>query len=347
MRRYTPLLLTAFLLFLIVVGGSAYMANQGDDVSHRPLREISVYTTLPAEHAAVLATAYEKEHDVRINFIPLASGEILSRLADTVSSSDSNSAAMILADKNTLKQAAAKGYLQPYISENGDQVAQEFRQQDGYWVGVWYDPIVFCLNRDYLNTLSSIPDTWTELARMPKVRIGVTDFLAADASSNLLFNMVAQFGDVQTYTIWRQIHPKVVQYARYLSNPVRQAGMGEVDAAIAVESEAIRYLQEGYPLKIVYPADGTAAMVTGTALLKNSKEADLALAKEFADWLLEDEVQQIQQENGFYFVPTNPGTLAYKMFAGKNMILFNQEADFTLQQKHNFLDRWVKEVRFD
>ena len=137
MRRYTPLLLTAFLLFLIVVGGSAYMANQGDDVSHRPLREISVYTTLPAEHAAVLATAYEKEHDVRINFIPLASGEILSRLADTVSSSDSNSAAMILADKNTLKQAAAKGYLQPYISENGDQVAQEFRQQDGYWVGVW------------------------------------------------------------------------------------------------------------------------------------------------------------------------------------------------------------------
>ena len=123
--------------------------------------------------------------------------------------------------------------------------------------------------------------------------------------------------------------------------------MGEVDSAIVVESEAIRYLQEGYPLKIVYPADGTAAMVTGTALLKNSKEADLALAKEFADWLLEDEAQQIQQENGFYFVPTNPGTLAYKMFAGKNMILFNQEADFTLQQKHNFLDRWVKEVRFD
>ena len=67
----------------------------------------------------------------------------------------------------------------------------------------------------------------------------------------------------------------------------------------------------------------------------------------FIDWLLEDEAQQIQQENGFYFVPTNPGTLAYKMFAGKNMILFNQEADFTLQQKHNFLDRWVKEVRFD
>ncbi|MBP8599185.1 MAG: extracellular solute-binding protein [Selenomonas sp.] len=346
MRRYTSLLLTAFLLLLIVVAGSVYLAGAGRDEQHRPMREITVYTTLPAEHAAILSAAYEEEHEVRVNFVPLSSGDILSRLKDQTAAADECGVPMILADKDTLSKASAAGYLVPYLSEVGDQVAADFRQDSGYWVGVWYDPVVFCVNRDYLKTLKAVPDTWVDLAKKPDIRIGVTDFLAADASANLFFSMIAQFGDAETYDIWRQIHPKVVQYARYLSNPVRQAGMGEVDIAIAVESETIRYLQDGYPLKVIYPADGTAAMVTGTAMAVGGKAADAAAARAFADWLLSDEAQQVLQTQGFYFVPTNPGTLAYKTFAGKNMILFNQPVLYTAQQKHDFLDRWVKEIRF-
>ena len=346
MRRYTSLLLTAFLLFILVVAGSAYFAGARHDDKGRPLREIVVYTTLPAEHASILTNAYEQSHNVRVNFVPLSSGEIIKRLQAQAEAGDEGAASMVLADKDTLNKAAVAGYFTPYLSEAGDQVPENFRQRDGYWVGVWYDPIVFCMNKDYLLTLPLVPDTWKELAAQPQVRIGITDFLAADASANLFMSMVAQFGDAATYDIWRQIHPKVVQYARYLSNPVRQAGMGEVDVAIAVESEAVRYMQGGYPLKIVYPADGTAAMITGTGIAYKAKSADAAAAKEFADWLLSDEAQQALQKKEFYFVPTNPGTLAYKSFAGKNMLLFDQPVNFTDQQRHDFLDRWVKEVRF-
>ncbi|BAL84022.1 hypothetical protein SELR_23140 [Selenomonas ruminantium subsp. lactilytica TAM6421] len=346
MRRYTFLLLTAFLLFILVVAGSAYFAGAGHEGKMRPLREIVVYTTLPAEHAAILNNAYEASHNVRINFVPLSSGDVLKKLQSQAEAGEGGAAAMVLADKDTLAKASAAGYLTPYLSEAGDQVPESFRQSDGYWVGVWYDPVVFCMNRDYLLTLPRVPDTWKELAAQPKMRVGITDFLAADASANLFMSMLAQFGDTATYDIWRQIHPKVVQYARYLSNPVRQAGMGEVDVAVAVESEAIRYMQGGYPLKIVYPADGTAAMVTGTGIVYKAKPADATTAKEFADWLLSDEAQQALQKQDFYFVPTNPGTLAYKSFAGKNMILFDQPVNFTDQQRHDFLDKWVKEVRF-
>ncbi len=346
MRRYTSLLLTAFLLFILVMAGSAYFAGAGHDDKTRPLREIAVYTTLPAEHASILTNAYEQSHNVRVNFVPLASGEIIKRLRAQAEANDEGTVAMVLADKDTLSKAAVAGYLTPYLSEAGDQVQENFRQTDGYWVGVWYDPIVFCMNKDYLLTLPLVPDTWKELAAQPQMRVGITDFLAADASANLFMSMLAQFGDVATYDIWRQIHPKVVQYARYLSNPVRQAGMGEVDVAIAVESEAIRYMQGGYPLKIVYPADGTAAMITGTGIAYRATPADTIAAKEFADWLLSDEAQQALQKQDFYFVPTNPGTLAYKSFAGKNMILFDQPVDFTDKQRHDFLDKWVKEVRF-
>ena len=346
MRRYTSLLLTSFLLLLIVVTGSAYLAGAGHDKERRPMQEFTVYTTLPAEHASILTAAYEKQHGVRVNFVPLSSDNILSRLKEQATGDNNGACAMVLADRETLMKAAAAGVLVPYLSQAGDQVASDFREENGYWVGVWYDPIVFCVNKDYLKTQAQIPDTWMELAQKKNVRIGVTDFLVADASANLLISMIAQYGDAAAYDIWRQIHPKVVQYARYLSNPVRQAGMGEVDISIAVESETIRYMQDGYPLQVVYPADGTAAMVTGTAIAFKAGEKDAVAAKEFADWLLTDDAQLALQEQGFYFVPTNPGTLAYKSFAGKNMILFNQPGLFSTEQKHDFLDRWVKEIRF-
>lgn len=346
MRRYTSLLLTAFVLFLIVLAGSAYLAGADYSGEHRSRHEITVLTTLPAEHAEILSQAYEETSGVHVNFVTLSSDDVLKRMQDQASSSGSGDASLVLADRQTLEQAAAKGYLTPYISERNDMVTNSFRQQDGYWTGVWYDPIVFCVNRDYLKTLrDDIPDSWQALATQD-ARIGVTDFMAADASADLLYAMTAQFGETATMDIWRQLHPKVVQYARYLSNPVRQAGMGEVDLSIAVESETLRYIHDGYPLQIIYPSDGTTARVTGTGLLVRAGKQDAIMAKSFADWLLSDEAQIALQSHNYFFIPTNPGTMAYKSFAGKNLVLFTQPITFTDAQKHRLLDEWARDIRF-
>ena len=86
-------------------------------------------------------------------------------------------------------------------------------------------------------------------------------------------------------------------------------------------------------------------MLMGTGIAKSVPEQQTAAAEAFADWLLTDEAQQLLQRNGFYFMPTNPATLAYKSFAGKNLVLFDQSVEFTPQQRHDFLDRWVKYIR--
>jgi iron(III) transport system substrate-binding protein len=298
------------------------------------------------ETAVTLTDAYEAVSGVRVNFVPLGAEEIMERLKVQAESKEPGQAALVLGDSGLLSRAAGNGYLLPYMSEHGDQVPERFRQTEGYWIGVWYDPMVFCVNQDFLKTQQQVPDTWQALAAAPDLRIGVTDFLAADASANLLLSMIAQFGDVAAYDIWRQIHPKVVQYAHYLSNPVRQAGMGEVDVAVAVESETLRYIHDGYPLKVIYPADGTSALITGTGIAYKASNQDEQAAKAFADWLLSDEAQLALQSQGFYFLPSNPGTMAYKTFAGKNLLIFSVRQQYNAQQRHDFLDRWVKEIRF-
>ena len=346
MRRYTILLLTAFLLILSCAAGMTIPVGADQNNRSVPLQELTAYTTLPPEHAALLSEAYERENHVRVNFVPLAPNELLQQLQDDAVSDPTvvTTSDIVLADSDVLNRAAELNLLKLYVSETNDAVKPVFKNEDGAWTGVWYDPVVFCINRDFLQTLRDIPDTWTSLADSGNIRVGITDFLAADASANLMYQMIGQFGDAAAYDILDRLHPKVIQYAKYLSNPVRQAGMGEVDISIAVESETIRYLQNGYPLKIIYPADGTAFMLTGVAI-SSIDDGRLGAAAEFSDWLLSDEAQLVLQKNDFYFVPTNPQTLAYKKFAGKNLRLFDVRQSPNEQQRYQFLDRWVKQIR--
>ena len=346
MRRYTIFILTAFMLILAAVAGMTLPVDADKKTLGAPTAELTAYTTLPAETAAILSEVYERENHVRVNFVPMSSQEILQNIRDDAVSDPTvvRTVDIVLADSKILREAADLNLLTPYTSEANDAVRDAFKDSQDRWVGVWYDPIVFCANKDYLRTTVNLPDTWEKLAKAEKIRVGITDFLAADASANLMFQMIGNFGDTKTYEILEGLHPKVVQYAKFLSNPVRQAGMGEVDISVAVESETLRYLQNGYPLKIIYPADGTSCILTGFAIT-TTDVAKNQLAAKFADWLLGDEAQLYLQTNGFYFVPTNPQTLAYKSFAGKNLVLFDGRKNFSAEQQRAYLDRWVKDVR--
>ncbi len=348
MRRYTILLLTTFMLILAAVAGTAYPVGADKKIVGVPMQELTAYTTLPAETVSILSEAYEKENSVRVNFVPLAKQDLIQKVKDDAVSDPTvvTTVDLVITDSEILNNAAELNLLTPYLSETNDAVKTDFKDEFDRWIGIWYDPIVFCANKDYLRKIKEIPDTWTKLSTSQNLRVGVTDFLAADALSNLMFQMIGQFGENETYKILGGIHPKVAQYTRYLSNPVRQAGMGESDISVAVESETLRYMQDGYPLKIIYPADGTSYLLTGVGLTTTDKVKNQAASK-FADWLLSDSAQSALQRNGFYFISTNPRTLAYKTFAGKNLVLFDNLKKFTEEQKNGFLRRWINEIRFN
>ncbi|MFA6850525.1 MAG: extracellular solute-binding protein [Selenomonadaceae bacterium] len=343
MKRYTLLLFITFMLVIILIGGTTYLAGYADEPEEdKAEQSLTVYTTLPTENLAVLAADYEKAHKVKVHFVPLTEKELFIRMKEN-SKSLKDKGDLVLADREILQQAAVDGKFVKYVSEQSDLVPKKFKDENAFWVGTWYDPIVFCANRDYLKTLPRIPTTWNDLADFHNVRIGITDFLAADASSNLLFTLIAQYDENQVFTMLRKLHPKVIQYSKYLSTPVRMAGMGEVDISIAVQSETLRYINEGFPLVIIYPTDGTAYKLTGAGILKGTSNREAA--KKFMDWLLGDEVQLVLQKNSFFFVPTNHATIAYKSFSGKNLVLFDNVTNLSAQQKHAVLDRWVKNIR--
>ena len=340
MKQNKLLLLVSGIVLLIaaVLAGNPAAAVKRD--RREPSAVLCVYTTLPAEHAAVLAAEYEKQTNVRINFEVLPADDLLSRL---IKEKAAPKADAVLADRAVLEKGKEQKIFAEYVSEETDLVSDAFRDEDNAWTGVWYDPVVFCVNSDYLKGLARYPLRWSELPEFRSMRLGITDFLAADAAGNLFCSLVEELGEEKAFSLLRDLHPRVIQYAKYLSTPVRMAGMGEVDLAVAVQSESMRYISEGYPLKLIYPADGTAFMLTGIGVLKDGEAGKNA--RSFGDWLLGDEGQLVLQSNGFFFVPANPSALAGKSFAGKNIVLFTKPVPADGKRKHSLLDKWVKNIR--
>lgn len=340
MKRYAPMFFLMLTVVLAITFFTEYLSGHADRPDGRPEKSLLVYTTIPDQQSAIIAAAYEKYARVRINFEPVTAQALDERVTREGKTPNAD---MVLADSVLLRKMAAKGAFIPYISETADSVSALMKDDEGAWTGIWYDPVVFCMNSVYLHTLPHIPDTWEELAAHPSIRIGMTDFLAADAAMNLYLSLLTVYGEDDGLSLLQGIHPKVVQYVKFLSTPVRMAGMGEVDVSVAVQSETLRYMENGYPLKIIYPKNGTPYTLTGVALLK---EESRKLSEDFVEWLLADDAQISLQSEGIYLVPANPATLAFKQFAGKDLHLFDVQPSYTATQQSELIDRWVKNVRF-
>lgn len=339
MRRYLPLLFLSFFVVLTAFAAT-FLASQAGRPHPDKIKSIVVYTNLPVEQVAALAQDYEKTAGVRVDIVPLAAADII---AKTRLEASAPRADLILTSADTLTAAKKAELLAPYASEQTDIIPSRFTDDDDCWLGLWYDPIVFAANTDYLKKLPQPPASWADLAAPGGARLAMTDFLAADAAANLLYTMAAVQGEEKTLAYLASIHPRIVQYAKFLATPPRMAGLAEADIAVTVGSEALRYVQDGFPLRIIYPADGTAYHLSGVALVAGALHA--ADAVKFIDWLTTANAQTALQRGRFYYIPTNPEIKPPGLYPAKDLKLFEYQTALTPEQKAKLLDRWVQTVR--
>lgn len=341
MRRYLPILLMSFFILIIVLAGSIYLPGYADEKKTANIKHITVYTTLPVEQVSVLAQEYEKQQGIRLNIVPLSENDLIVRLKSEALNPQAD---IVLATRTVLDLAKKNNLLDQTTSEQLDIIPKRFKDEGNFWYGLWFDPIIFAVNRDIQNISTQVPASWDDIFNKDtKLRIGITDFLAAEASANLLYTLTSVNGESKTLAFLKKIHPRVVQYSKFLATPVRMVGMGEADVAIAVQSEANRYINDSFPVKIIYPAEGTAYLLTCAGIV--GKSAHKTDATSFIDWLVQNDAQNVMKKHKFYYVPTNPELVGYKEFYQKNVNLLENKDIITIEQKHRLLDKWVQTVR--
>jgi len=341
MRRYLPLILVSFFLLVTLLGINTYLAGYAGKRNIQNISSITLYTTFQHGSLVEIAREYEKRTNVRVNVIALSESDLIARLQMEAVNPQAD---LVLAGRSVLQQLAKANGLAAYSSERVDMVPSRFKDSNNFWTGLWYDPLVFAVNKDIGEKLRYIPVKLAELPNNKNVRIGLTDLLAAEDTANLLYTLAAINGEEQALAYFKSIHPQIVQYAKFLSTPVRMAAMGEVDIAITAQSEVIKYIKDGFPVNILYPEDGTAYVLTGIGLINGSSH--YADARQFMDWLIQYATDILEKEK-YYVVPTSPEAHYYNTFSVNNYKLLECDKYLNLDQRNKIVDTWVKTVRLN
>ena len=342
MKRWiAPGVLALFVIGMLTYGVNFYHQEQLEHAKEPVRGEITVYTDLPNNITTLLADRYEDEKNVKVTVMPLTEEQMAQRSASNVADTSGD---IVLTSEDNLVVGANTGKYASIVNEKIDEVRDNLKDTNGYWVGLWYDPIVFVQNDTFYNGVGKYITTWDTLAKQGDWTIVMTDFVASQNAANLLYNMVEYRGEPEALNYLYSLKPHVIQHAKFLSTPVRLTALGESNIGIGNLSDAAQYTRHGYPIKVIYPTDGTSYYVTGAAVLKNSKHK--ADSVEFINWLLSTKTAKYMVENNFTYIFTNPEMDEPKDSLGHELILWPVNGGYTIDGKKLLLNHWVSQVRF-
>jgi iron(III) transport system substrate-binding protein len=275
-----------------------------------------------------MTQAFEEQTGIDTNYVRLSSGEALARIRASQDNPEfsvwwGGPADAFIAGKE-------EGLLEQYQSPNAEAIPTEYKDADGYWTGIYVGALGFCSNVELLNELGvEAPTSWQDLLA-PELSGNVA--MAHPATSGTAFTAFwtvvtlkadeleateagtgydeegapTQAAMDAAFEYFAQLHQNILQYTRSGAAPGTMAGQGEVAVAIIFSHDCIKLQVEGFEgiVTTTFPEEGTGYEIGGMAILKNAPEIDAA--KQWYDWALTADAQEIGQTVNSLQLPTNP-----------------------------------------
>ena len=277
MRKRCALIVLVLLLALPM----AVWAGGAQEVK----QSVTVYTTLDEELARDVFKAFEEETGIAVEWVRLSTGEATARLE---AEKDNPQASVWYGGVGLGHiEAKQKGLTTPYKSPAATMPAQ-FRDTEYYWSGIYAGPLCFESNTKSLEKYGlTAPTSWEEICD-PKYtgHVQMANPGSSGTSYNVLATLVQIYGEDEAFKLLKKLDNNITQYTRSGSAPGKNASIGEVTVAIGYAHDGVRLVDQGYPLEITFPSEGTGYEVASISMIKNGPADEMEAAKRLIDWAL-------------------------------------------------------------
>lgn len=282
-RRLARLLAGA--LFLALVAWSL-----GAVVTLSAKRSITVVCSSIEAVCREWAAGFTKETGIEVVMVRMSSGEALTRLSQPGGLSDFDIWHGGPAD--TYELAKARGLLEPYRSPEAAAIPAQFRDDDGYWTGVYRGVLGFCSNRTSLARLGvPVPSSWDDLlAPALAGKISVPNPVSSGTGYTLVWTTWLR--TARAFDYLKRLDASVLQYTSSGMAPAQVAARGEAAIGVGFTQHCVRAQDEGASdLVVSYPQDGTGFEIGSVAVLRDSRDVDAA--HRYVDYALSAAAQRL------------------------------------------------------
>lgn len=343
MKKYLPIV--AIVVFILgLLSFSEYILErqkvEAAEAASEEQRHIVVYSSLPADVNSALEKAFYEDTHLRASIQTQDEGQLVKQSL----ASPTHQVDVVISSEPVLRTLAKQQVLKPYTSPNTETVDGRFKDGKNEWTGLWINPMVFVVSQDYYLRAGMHFSKWDDLLTDPQIRIVAPDLAAMDMAGDFLCSFVETKGLEQTSLYLRTLQNHVVLYSKTMSPIVRRVASGDTDVGIVDAVTARQYRQDGVPIYILYPADGTSYWLNGVAVTQASTDEELTGA--FMEWLFSKHVDDILRQHHLYFSHASSEGPQIIDDRGQALPLFPVQKQYTVQGRKALQDWWIKSVRF-
>ena len=160
-------------------------------------------------------------------------------------------------------------YFDAYASQNKDAIPAEYRDPQDRWIGTNLHLLVVLQNTKSVPEAEG-PKSWDDLtAAKWKGNIAFTDPANSGSAYSNVTMLVDLWGGGNAG--WDKV-AKLIGNTKMLNRSslvFQGVGNGEYGLGISLEYAGYLWANNGAPVKVIYPADGTIAQMEGVAIIKN------------------------------------------------------------------------------
>jgi iron(III) transport system substrate-binding protein len=232
--------------------------------------------------------AFTKLTGVSTKFVRLSSGETVARLEAAKANPEFDVWHGGPADGFGV--ARIGGLIEKYASPTRNLIPKKYQDDEGFWTGVY---VVKNISSAHPSTSGTAFTTlWTQVTRLGSEAAGL-EYMTS-------------------------MHKNILQYTKSGVGPVAIVGRGEAAVGLVFSHDCVAGAEQGLPLKVSFPREGTGYEIGGVALVKGSKNADAA--KAYVDFALSRDAQNLGPKVAAYQVLTNPKTKIDKRMVKLNTL---------------------------
>ncbi|WP_143181923.1 ABC transporter substrate-binding protein [Thalassospira sp. TSL5-1] len=331
--------------------GSAFAAGALTfSVSAEAAGRLNVVCSADNTWCELMEAEFEKKYDIDVSMVRKSSGEAYAQVRAEARNPKLDIWWAGTGDPHL--QAAAEGLTMEYKSPSLDNLQDWAKRQaenaNYRTVGVYAGALGIGYNTDLLKSKGlPAPKCWKDLANPAyKGEIQVANPNSSGTSYTALATLVQLFGEEDAFKFLKDMHKNVNQYTKSGSAPIKAAAIGETTIAITFMHDMVTQKEQGAPIDIVSPCEGTGYEVGSMSIIKGAR--NLENAKIWYEYALSAEAQSMAEKAGSYQVPSNKNATVPEnapRLTDIKLIDYDFAKYGSADTRRHLLSRWDEEVK--
>ena len=278
-------------------------------ISAAQAQKLTLYCSAQEDWCQLMARSFEDATGIDVNMTRKSSGETFAQIK--AESANPKGDVWWGGTGDPHLQAAEENltaaYVSPMRAELNDWAISQATSAGDKTIGIYSGALGYGYNTELLaaNNLPE-PACWKDLLKPEyKGQVQMANPNSSGTAYTTLASMVQLFGEDEGFEFMKGLHANINQYTKSGSAPIKAAGRGENTIGIVFMHDAVAQAVAGFPIKVVAPCEGTGYEIGSMSIIEGARNMDEA--KQFYDWALSTDAQNLALQVNAFQVPSNKG----------------------------------------